>query len=557
MSSQSTVQLDVADPPLRRRRRYGRAYSSPAADQIPAQRSSAADYGYSRTSGSEMSAVLGIDDLSTPRTVPGVSGETSPARASAGPRIDPVAVSWAVRLADAAVLIISGMLAFETPSLFSWPPDLTTALAAIAIVSLTLRAPRSEQRLLADISRRHFLRHLAFGALRVLVPFLSTLALVLALLPADSPASVSLFAWLCLWGFGAVTGVIEVRLILATLVMRWREQGRLKETVAIYGTGDVAQRLIERLRRDTNDSVDLLGIYDDRAADRTASPELRSLIRGTANDLFELSRKCEIDRVIVALPHAAERRVLEIVNKLHKMPVEISLAPDLAAFNTPAAADGGLEALPLLAFYRRPLTMWQRLAKSLFDKFVAGLALVLLSPLLLITAIAIKLDSKGPVFFRQNRYGFGNRVIAVYKFRTMRAEASDLNGVTQTEQDDPRITRVGRYLRRWSIDELPQLLNVLQGEMSLVGPRAHAISMRVGQRLNEDIIPDYALRHHLKPGITGWAQVNGNHGPVASEDTLRARMEYDLEYINNWSLWFDIVTLLRTVKVCLGHRLAY
>src|SRR5882672_7173498 len=353
MSSQSTVQLEiVADPPVRRRRRYGRAYSNPVAGPTPAQRPSPGDYGYSRTTDSEMSAVLGIENLSAPRYTDEGSGDASFKRASAGPRIDPVAVSWAVRVADAAVLLVSGILAFETPSLL--------------------------------------LRHLAFGALRVLVPFLSTLALVLALLPADSPGGAALFAWLCLWGFGAVTGVIEIRLVLAALVMRWREQGRLKETVAIYGTGDVAQRLIEHLRKDSDDSIDLLGIYDDRAADRTASPELRNLIRGTSNDLFELSRKCEIDRVIVALPHAAERRVLEIVNKLHKVPVEISLAPDLAAFNTPAAADGGLEALPLLAFYRRPLTMWQRLTKSLFDRFVAGLALVLLSPLLLVTAIAIK-----------------------------------------------------------------------------------------------------------------------------------------------------------------------
>src|SRR5262249_24813910 len=162
------------------------------------------------------------------------------------------------------------------------------------------------------------------------------------------------------------------------LIIRWREQGRLKEKVAIYGTGDVAQRLLDRLHYDTGDSIDLLGLYDDRAAERTASPELRRLIRGTADDLFELSRNCEIDRVIVALPHAAERRVLEIVNKLHKMPVEISLAPDLAAFNSPAAAEGGLDALPLLAFYRRPLTLWQRLTKSLFDRCVASAALILL-----------------------------------------------------------------------------------------------------------------------------------------------------------------------------------
>jgi len=157
---------------------------------------------------------------------------------------------------------------------------------------------------------------------------------------------------------------------------------------------------------------------------------------------------------------------------------------------------------------------------------VAALAILILAPTLIAVAIAIKLDSRGPVLFRQNRYGFGNRVIRVYKFRTMCAEAADLNGTTQTQANDPRITRIGRHLRRWSLDELPQLFNVLGGAMSLVGPRPHAISMRVDERLNEEIVPDYAMRHHLKPGITGWAQVNGYHGPVNDEAALRGIGEH-------------------------------
>jgi polysaccharide biosynthesis protein PslA len=179
------------------------------------------------------------------------------------------------------------------------------------------------------------------------------------------------------------------------------------------------------------------------------------------------------------------------------------------------------------------------------------------APSFLALAIAIKLDSKGPVLFRQNRYGFGDRVIGVYKFRTMSAASADYNGVLCHLQNDPRVTRVGHFLRRWSLDELPQLLNVLRGEMSLVGPRPHAISMQVEDRANHDIIPDYALRHHMKPGITGWAQVNGYHGPVATEESLRARVRYDLDYINNWSLWFDLQILLRTVRIVLGQRHAF
>jgi len=139
----------------------------------------------------------------------------------------------------------------------------------------------------------------------------------------------------------------------------------------------------------------------------------------------------------------------------------------------------------------------------------------------------------------------------------MSVDAADYNGEFQARKNDPRITRVGHFLRRWSLDELPQLVNVLRGEMSLVGPRPHAVSMRVEDRPNRDIVPDYALRHHVKPGITGWAQVNGCHGPVATEDALRARVRYDLDYINNWSFWFDFQILLRTLKIVLGQRHAY
>ena len=172
-------------------------------------------------------------------------------------------------------------------------------------------------------------------------------------------------------------------------------------------------------------------------------------------------------------------------------------------------------------------------------------------------AVAIKLDSPGPVLFRQNRYGFGDRVIGVYKFRTMRADLADTNGEKQTAVNDPRITRVGAFLRRTSLDELPQLFNVLRGELSLVGPRPHAISMHVKQRRNEDIVPDYALRHHVKPGITGWAQVNGYHGPVDTERHLQQRVAYDLDYINHWSLWFDIRIILKTLLIAFVHREAY
>jgi Undecaprenyl-phosphate glucose phosphotransferase len=476
----------------------------------------------------------------------------------ARPRINPRAVALVVHLADALVIAAVGAVAYRLQPGFHWPIDPTVAFTALAMLAMLVRVPNAEPRLLHDSLRRPLSRRLADASLRTLLPFIGGVAVVLALVPAANGLQATLTQWLALWAMGAAAGVAGVRVCLSASIASWRAEGRLKEAVAIFGTGDLAERLLARLQASPPDAVELVGVFDDRARRRIASPGLRSLSLGTADDLIALSRHRDIDRVVVALPHAAEERVTQVLNKLRQMPVEISLAPDLVGFNVRCREADGLAGLPLIEVYGRPLTFGQVLLKSAIDKTLAALMLLVGAPLLLALAAAIKLDSRGPVLFRQNRYGFGDRVIGVYKFRTMCAEASDHNGVVCHQgPNDPRVTRVGHFLRRWSLDELPQLINVLRGEMSLVGPRPHAISMQVEDRANHDIVPDYALRHHMKPGITGWAQVNGYHGPVATEEALRARVRYDLEYINNWSLWFDLQILARTVTTVLGQRHAF
>ena len=476
----------------------------------------------------------------------------------ARPRINPRAVALVVHLADALVIAAVGAAAYRLQPGFHWPLDPTVAFTGLAMLAMLVRVPNAEPRLLHDSLRRPLSRRLADAALRALLPFIAGIAVVYALVPAPGGLQATLTQWLALWAMGAVAGVAGVRLCLSASIASWRAEGRLKEAVAIFGTGDLAERLLARLQASPPDAVELVGVFDDRARPRIASPGLRSLSLGTADDLIALSRHRDIDRVVVALPHAAEERVTQVLNKLRQMPVEISLAPDLVGFNVPRRETDGLAGLPLIEVYGRPLTFGQVLLKSAIDKTLAMLMLLVGAPLLLALAAAIKLDSRGPVLFRQNRYGFGDRVIGVYKFRTMSADVSDHNGVVCHQgPNDPRVTRVGHFLRRWSLDELPQLINVLRGEMSLVGPRPHAISMQVEDRANHDIVPDYALRHHMKPGITGWAQVNGYHGPVATEEALRARVRYDLEYINNWSLWFNLQILARTVTTVLGQRHAF
>ena len=471
-------------------------------------------------------------------------------------RIHPGVVGSAMQIVDLAIVLVSGFASLAQQPGHHWPLSSVQAATALLVMALMTRSltPDPQRQ---DMTRQSLARLVGDGVAHALVAFGFALIAVIAVFQPDPAERTPLVAWLLMWASVSVAGIALARLPLSMLQARWRRAGRLKQLVAIYGTGDLAERLVERLGIACPETIEIVGVFDDRAGRGVIGNVLQQLPHGTTDELVEMSRQLEIDRLIVALPHSAEKRLLEILRKLHKMPVEISLAPDLVGFHVPSKHHPEFGGLPLLDVYSKPLTFGQTLVKGAFDRLAAGLGIVMLSPLLLAVAAAIKLDSRGPVLFRQNRYGFGDRVIGVYKFRTMKAETSDANGEKQTEVNDPRITRVGGLLRRLSIDELPQLLNVLRGELSLVGPRPHAVSMRVRQRRNEDIVPDYALRHHVKPGITGWAQVNGYHGPVDTERHLHQRVAYDLDYINHWSLWFDIRIIVRTAFVAFGHRQAF
>jgi len=467
------------------------------------------------------------------------------------PRVHPGAVASAMQLADFAVAAVAGIASLALQPGMAGLSLLFGTTAVLVMAMMTRSLVASPQ---TDVTRQSLGKQLGDGIAHALVAFGFALVAVVTVFQPDPATRESLTAWLLLWTLLTVAGVSTVRGVMSVLRERWRAAGRLKQLVAIYGTGDLAERLVERLGAVCPETIEIVGVFDDRAGRGVVGRGLRELPHGTTDELVEMSRLLEIDRIVVALPHSAEKRLLEILRKLHKMPVEISLAPDMVGFNVPAKDHEEFGGLPLLDVYGKPMTFGQTLVKSAFDRIAAGLGVVALSPVLLAVAAAIRLDSQGPVLFRQNRYGFGDRVIGVYKFRTMKAETADANGEKQTEVDDPRITRIGHFLRKSSLDELPQLFNVLRGELSLVGPRPHAVSMRVKQRRNEDIVPDYALRHHVKPGITGWAQVNGRHGPVDTERHLHERVAYDLDYINHWSLWFDIKIIVRTLFIAFARR---
>ncbi|MBV9825883.1 MAG: exopolysaccharide biosynthesis polyprenyl glycosylphosphotransferase [Alphaproteobacteria bacterium] len=505
--------------------------------------------------GAEVSAVSNVIELDPPQSR--LAPTRRPAAAPVRPRIDPRSIALTAGCAEIAAIAAAGAVAYWLQPNFHTPLDATTTITALAIMGMVVRRPNTDGRTPADVMRRPLSRRLADGALRTLWPFMVTVLAIMLLVPAEHSLRPPLTHWLSMWAMLAVGCVCASRVAMSATVAFWRTRGCLKERVAIYGTGELAEQLLGHLQDSCADTVEVVGVFDDRARGRITSVDLRNLAMGTTEDLIAMSRHRDIDRVLVALPHAAADRVVQIVKKLRLMPVEISLAPDQVGFDLGCNEEDDLSSLPLLEVHGRPLSFGQVLVKAAVDRSLAMLALVAGAPVFLAIALAIKLDSRGPVFFRQNRHGFGDRVIGVYKFRTMTAAAAEPNGESQSRPNDPRVTRVGKFLRCWSLDELPQVLNVLRGEMSLVGPRPHAISMQVEERPNRDIVPDYAMRHHVKPGITGWAQINGYHGPVSTEEALRARVRYDIEYINNWSLWFDFQIMLLTLKTVLGQRHAY
>jgi Undecaprenyl-phosphate glucose phosphotransferase len=273
--------------------------------------------------------------------------------------------------------------------------------------------------------------------------------------------------------------------------------------------------------------------------------------------MLEWCRSHRVDEILIALPWAAQDRVLQLASSLGSLPVNLRLSPEFTHGDLLLRRATHHYQVPMLSILEKPVSGWGGISKTLMDYVVAGTAIVILAPVLLLIALLIKLDSPGPVLFRQNRYGFNNQLIPVFKFRTMYVDQADANADQLVTRDDPRVTRVGAVLRRYSLDELPQILNVLRGEMSVVGPRPHAMHAKAGNVLYEDVVDQYAVRHKVKPGITGWAQVNGWRGETRDEASLLGRLEHDVYYIDNWSLLFDISIILRTIVVVLRSENSY
>jgi Undecaprenyl-phosphate glucose phosphotransferase len=334
--------------------------------------------------------------------------------------------------------------------------------------------------------------------------------------------------------------------------------GLTERRAVIVGGGLQVTRLLADLAATPGNDIRVCGIFDDRDDDRSPAvvdgiPKL-----GATDSLVDFIRAAEIDLIVITLPLTAERRIRAILKAVEVLPVDVRLADFSTDPGLRRHGRGGGGADGAIDLMHRPLRAGQRGLKRALDLVGAAGALVLLSPLLIGTAIAIRLDSPGGVLFRQPRHGYNHRPVEVWKFRSMYAADCDPAARRVVTKGDPRVTRIGRFIRRWSIDELPQLFNVLTGELSLVGPRPHPVSaVSSRQESFEAIVEGYAARHKVRPGVTGWAQIHGLRGEIDDPAQLRARVEHDLHYIENWSIWLDFRILALTPFRLVDSRHAY
>jgi Undecaprenyl-phosphate glucose phosphotransferase len=473
-------------------------------------------------------------------------------RGTVGRRISQDVVAETVQLLDFVAIVLAGAMAFALyvlAILGGGPYDgygLIVILAAIAFVFVLRKLGAYSFRRLSQFGWQLGRAITAWGATFAALTTVAFLAKV---------ADVYSRGWAVTWGILVIANLALLRLALRSLVRRWAQQGRLSRTVAVVGGGELGEQLVAKLRTDDGEHIDIAGVFDDRV-NRVPSYVAGCRVLGTTDDLVALTRSAPMDEIIIALPLRAEGRIADIVAKLRPLPVDLRVSIDqIGSFPMRGIGDTG--SARTIEIIDRPLKDWGGVVKWLEDQILGGLCLILFAPLIAVIAMAIRLDSPGPVFFLQDRFGFNNRTIRVFKFRTMYADKGDQTGAIRTVAGDRRVTRIGRFLRKFSLDELPQLINVLRGEMSLVGPRPHPLAMRAGERLYDDAVSDYFLRHRVRPGMTGWAQVNGLRGEIDTLEKGRRRVSYDLYYIDHWSLWLDVKIMLLTIVTIFRRQNAY
>jgi Undecaprenyl-phosphate glucose phosphotransferase len=464
-----------------------------------------------------------------------------------------IVITGVVRVVDFLSLSVVGIalyLSYVMPlDDFSWEYiEAILVIAAIAVISFQA----------AEIYDLQAFR----GQLRQLTRITSSWAFVFLLF-----IGASFFAklgdavsrvWLSAFFFTGLAVLIAERLILREMVRRWARDGRLDRRTVIVGSDQNGEDLIRALNAQTDSDIRILGVFDDRNDSRALDTCADAPKLGKIDDIPEFARRTRIDLVLFALPISAENRILEMLKKLWVLPVDIRLSAHTNKLRFRPRSYSYLGDVPTLDVFEQPITDWDMVMKSAFDRVVGAIILLLVSPIMALVALAIKLDSPGPVFFLQKRYGFNNERIDVFKFRSLFHDQADPLASKVVTKGDKRVTRVGRFIRKSSLDELPQLFNVVfKGNLSLVGPRPHAVQGKLQSRLFDEAVDGYFARHRVKPGITGWAQINGWRGEVDNEEKIQKRVEFDLYYIENWSVFFDLYILFKTPFALIKGENAY
>jgi putative colanic acid biosynthesis UDP-glucose lipid carrier transferase len=350
-------------------------------------------------------------------------------------------------------------------------------------------------------------------------------------------------AALAIWTLVVPCAMFMMRCVLRWMLHQTRLQGRNTRTVALAGVGESAVKMTEHIAQMPWAGLKLIGAFDDRMEQRLDKGSFA--LQGNLQQLLEMAKAGQIDIVYITMPMKAERRIIQLIEELSDSTAAVYIVPDLFVFSLYKARWVTMGGMPVISTFESPFFGIESWLKRAEDLLIGGCILLLVAPLLLLIAAGVKLTSKGPVIFKQHRYGLKGEVVEVWKFRSMTV-CDNGSRMVQACKNDARVTRFGAFLRRTSLDELPQFINVLQGTMSIVGPRPHAVAHNEQYR---KLIRGYMLRHKVKPGITGLAQVSGWRGETDTLEKMQKRVEHDLEYIQNWSLWLDIRIILRTVVV--------
>ena len=357
---------------------------------------------------------------------------------------------------------------------------------------------------------------------------------------------------LLLWGLITPVLLFLGHSLVRTYLEVLRSNGSTVRRSVIVGANELGHKLADRIYQQRSLMTKVEAFFDDRTGERCEN-ELKNVVFGGIDDVANYVAQHEIDLVYITLPILNHPRVIDLVNSLRDTTASIYFVPDVFMFDLVQARLDNVNGIPVISVFETPLTGINAVHKRAFDIVAASLILCAIAPLMLLIAVLVKATSKGPVIFKQHRYGVDGEEIMVYKFRSM-CVCEDNQVVTQATQNDARVTRIGAVLRRTSLDELPQFFNVLQGSMSIVGPRPHAVAHNEHYR---KLIHGYMWRHKVKPGITGWAQINGYRGETDTIDKMEGRVIYDIAYLKSWSLWLDLTIIFKTLKLVLKDAQAY